>query len=66
MGAKYPFKANADAAVAMRRIRIVTAATPERFSDDKIGIGLSNMFLRNDNPRRKRESKARGLAECRK
>ena len=56
MGAKYPFKANADVPVIMITTRTVTSATLERISDDKILDCLSIKFLRNENPRRKREN----------
>ena len=56
MDAKYPFKANADVPVIMITTRTVTRATLERISDDRIRDCLSIKFLRNENPRRKREN----------
>ena len=56
MGAKNPFKANADVPVIMITTRMVTSATLERSSDDRIRDCLSIRLLRDDNPRRKREN----------
>ena len=56
MGAKYPFKANADVPVIMITARTVTSATLERISDDRLRDCLSIKFLRNENSRRNREN----------